>query len=398
MGMLNRGIFSKMLLLAGCFSLGISTLISCKSETYIKKDVPKEVILGYSQIVFATYSDALSTAELLKVTIDSFVANPSPETQESAKKAWKLAREVYGKTEAFRFYDGPIDNGKTGVEGLLNAWPLDEVYVDYIEAKYQTGIINNLTVYPEISKDLLISLNEKGGEENISTGYHAIEFLLWGQDLSADGPGARPYSDYLPQAKNANRRKLYLQAATELLIDNLRYLTEQWKEGDRENYRHDFENLETNVALQKILTGMAVLSKVEMAGERMFTAYDNKNQEDEQSCFSDNTKADLVNNLGGIIDIFYGTYIRIDKTTLQVKSIGDLLKASNPSIYVETENQIKTCMDDLLHIYHPFDQAIVLEDKRPAVMTGVLSMQKLGNQFAKVADGLKLTIDINDVN
>jgi len=373
-------------------------LTSCKSINNNVEILPKNTISGYCDIVFATYSDANTLAMELQSATNLLVTEPSEANLEKAKTAWRSAREVYGKTEAFRFYDGPIDNGTTGVEGLLNAWPLDEIYVDYVVGNQNTGIINNTEEYPTINKELLKKMNENGGEENISAGFHAIEFLLWGQDLDSLGPGNRPFSDYLPETKNAERRKVYLSTAVELLIENLNYLKLEWEAGKADNYRATFINDNPNISLQKIITGIAVLSKVEMAGERMFTAYDNANQEDEQSCFSDNTKSDLIFNLGGIINIFYGTYVRSDKTTMEVTGIDEIIKSHNVKLYEETEVLIKKCMNHLQQIYYPFDRAIVLEDKRPQVMKAVLSMQELGEQFAKVATELGLTINVNVVD
>ena len=49
---------------------------------------------------------------------------------------------VYSPTEVFRFYGGPIDDDN-GPEGLLNAWPLDEVFIDYVLGNPDAGIIND---------------------------------------------------------------------------------------------------------------------------------------------------------------------------------------------------------------------------------------------------------------
>ncbi len=370
-------------------------LSACKSTTNTANNLETETISGYCEIVYASYSDALARALELQSVVNLLVSEPTEENLEMAKTAWKSAREIYGKTEVFRFYDGPIDNGLTGVEGLLNAWPLDEIYVDYVIGNENAGIINNIAEYPEITKELLREMNEKGGEENISSGFHAIEFLLWGQDIDTAGPGARPYTDYLLITKNAERRKIYLTTAVELLIENLSYLKSAWEPGKTDNYRSEFINADPNISLQKIITGIAVLCKVEMAGERMFTAYDNADQEDEQSCFSDNTKADLIYNLGGVIHVFYGTYLRNDKTTLEVSGIGEIIKLKNIDLYKETDSLIKSAMNNLMQIHYPFDRAIVFEDKRPQVMKAVLSMQQLGEQFAKVATELGLTINVN---
>ena len=143
------------------------------------------VIANYSSGVYATYVKSLNSAQEMDTAIDTFVTNPTPATLEAAKRAWLRARDDYGPTEVFRFYGGPIDNEEDGPEGLLNAWPLDEGYIDYVDGDPNSGIINSPDEYPTIDRDLIVSLNEEGGEANVSTGWHAIEFLLWGQDFNA---------------------------------------------------------------------------------------------------------------------------------------------------------------------------------------------------------------------
>jgi len=181
---------------------------SCKNENSADgansvKVSKRAVIDHYAKLVYYTYQDSLKSAEDMQKCILEFIENPSDETLAAAKKAWLVARKPYGQSEVFRFYGGPIDDDD-GPEGLLNAWPLDEAYIESGETA--KGIVENVTKFPEMTAELLISLNEKEGEENISTGYHAIEFLLWGVDKSATGPGARPFSDYTT-APHAERRK-----------------------------------------------------------------------------------------------------------------------------------------------------------------------------------------------
>ena len=169
----------------------------------------KQVVLNYANIVHASYVDSLNLAKNMQETINAFMESPSAESLEKAKQSWIDSRFPYLQTEVYRFYGGPIDD-EDGPEGLLNAWPMDESYVDYVKGSPKSGIINNPADYPEITQELLLSLNEKEGEENISCGYHAIEFLLWGQDFNSDGPGNRPFTDYTTAA-NAERRKEFLK-------------------------------------------------------------------------------------------------------------------------------------------------------------------------------------------
>ena len=75
----------------------------------------------YAEGVHALYTKSLSSATAMDAAIDTFLSNPTASTLEGAKRAWLIARDDYGPTEAFRFYGGPIDNEVDGPEGLLNA-------------------------------------------------------------------------------------------------------------------------------------------------------------------------------------------------------------------------------------------------------------------------------------
>ena len=353
-----------------------------------------EAIATYADIVFATYEDSYNTAVELKDKIDAFVADPTEETMQAAKDAWLAAREPYGQTEAFRFYGGPIDD-EDGPEGLINAWPLDEIYIDYVDGEPDSGIINDVDTYPTIDKDLIISLNEVGAEENISTGFHAIEFLLWGQDQSSDGAGARPYTDYVADgtAANPDRRALYLQTAAELLVEDLGTLKEAWDPAVENNYRAEFVSQDANEALQKILTGIGVLSKSELAGERIFTAYDNQDQEDEHSCFSDNTHRDIITNAQGIYNVYVGEYTRVDGSTVSGTSLADVIAAVNPELNQEMVALLDTSLEQVNAIHVPFDQAIVLSEERPQILEVVTALQDSGDKLVEVSSDLGLTIN-----
>ena len=159
--------------------LATTTIVfSCQSDDSSGGTEKREVIENYAEVVYQNYLKAYDDAVQLNTAISSFNTNPTESSFTSVKQSWKEARESYGTTEAFRFIDGPIDDAN-GPEAFLNAWPLDENFIDYVDGATNSGIINNTTDYPTLSKTLLESLNEDGGEKNISIGYHAIEFLLW---------------------------------------------------------------------------------------------------------------------------------------------------------------------------------------------------------------------------
>ena len=370
-----------------------TTAASAGSLTDLDGEI-QDAATTYADIVYATYGDTLAAAIALQAAVAAFVAAPSVETQAAAKDAWLAARESYGRSEAFRFYGGPIDD-TDGPEGLLNAWPLDEAYIDYVEGAPDAGIINNVADYPEITQELLISLNEVGAEENISTGYHAIEFLLWGQDLRADGSGERPYTDFVEGGTAANqaRRGQYLTIAADLLVAQLSELVEAWNPAGTDTYRTRFLALPAEQVLQKMLTGIGVLSKSELAGERIFTAYDNQDQEDEHSCFSDNTHRDIIANAQGIANVYLGRYVRPDGSVVEGPGLGDIVAAIDPDLNDEIVTMLDTTLAHAQAIHVPFDQAIVQPDTRPAVLETVYALQDQGDLFAQVAHELGIAID-----
>ena len=285
--------------------LALASLAACTSQGPTD-DLKAAVVQNYAEGAYASYSRSLSSAQSMDAAIDNFLAEPSQVRLDAAKRAWLLARDDYGVTEIYRFYEGPIDNEEDGPEGLINAWPMDESYVDYVEGNPDAGIINMAGEYPTIDAELLVSLNEEGGEENVSTGWHAIEFLLWGQDLNEDGPGYRPVSDYTT-ADNADRRATYLAVTSDLLLSHLQDMVDAWAPG-QSNYRAQFVTKDSDDAITDIITGIGEMSRGELAGERMTVAYDARSQEDEHSCFSDNTISDIVANAAGIQRVYSGDY------------------------------------------------------------------------------------------
>lgn len=379
-------LFKSLALIAIVLSLSISVFAQDDVET-----LQSDAVSTYADIVYASYADSLETATDLNDALIAFVAEPSEETLTDAQNAWLVARDVYGQTEAYRFYGGPIDD-EDGPEGQINAWPMDESYVDYVEGAPDAGIINNVDDFPEIMIDLLLSLNEEGGEENVATGYHAIEFLLWGQDLSADSAGERPYTDYT-SADNADRRGEYLLLVGQLLVDDLQTLVDAWSPEVEDNYRSDFLALPTEDALSNILTGIGVLAKSELAGERIFTAYDNQDQEDEHSCFSDNTHADIIANAQGVINVYTGTYTSIDGTEISGVAIADIVESLDSDLNAELLALLDSVNVATHAIPVPFDQAIILPDGRDLVFETVTALLDTGDKLVEVADAIGLTID-----
>ena len=321
----------------------------------------KAVVANYATIVAAVFEDAENGAKKLSTAVDAFLAKPNDETLKAAREAWLAARVPYMQSEVFRFGNTIIDDW----EGQVNAWPLDEGLIDYVAKDYQhalgnpgatANIIANTEIQvgedkvdiKEITPGSLAALNELGGSEaNVATGYHAIEFLLWGQDLNGTnaGAGARPASDYLEGAGatggHNDRRRAYLKAVTDLLVSDLEEMSGNWKTGVADNYRATLEAESGENGLRKMLFGMGSLSLGELAGERMKVALEANSSEDEHDCFSDNTHNSHFYNGKGIRNVYLGEYTRTDGSKISGPSLSSLVARVDPA----ADSTLRTDLD-----------------------------------------------------
>ena len=322
------------------------------------------VVKGYAALVHANYEATLEQMTTLQKAIDAFVAAPTQASFDAAKAAWVTARLPYLQSEAFRFAGGPIDSEPNGPEGMINGWPIDESYVDYVIGDAEAGIINKKADFPAITKDVIKDNNEKGGEKNLSAGWHVIEYLLWGQDLKADGTpndagtGTRPFTDFVDggTAKNQDRRRAYLKAATVLMVEQFESVEVQWDLVPG-TYATKLVEGDPAVALSSILNGIGSLSGGELANQRMSNAYKTKEQEEEHSCFSDTTNQDLVNNGVGIENVYLGRF-----GTTTGASISDLVKAKDPALDAKVRADLTAALDATKAIPVPFDNALLGAD------------------------------------
>ena len=322
-------------------------------------DQPKEaaILTHYANIALAKYEDSLTTAKALDAAVDAFLAAPTATTLATARSAWIAARVPYQQTEVYRFGNAIVDDW----EGRVNAWPLDEGLIDYVDAGYGSesdentlytaNLIANasITVNGEkvdagkITPALINDLNEAGEvEANVTTGYHAIEFLLWGQDLNgtAKGAGNRAHTDFsLTDCTNDNcdRRRDYLKAASSLLISDLEEMVGNWTTSGaaRGELLKD-----TKAGLSIILTGMGSLSYGELAGERMKLGLLLNDPEEEHDCFADNTHNSHLYDAIGIQNVYLGTYKRVDGTTLEGPAIADLVAGKDSAVNNELTGKL----------------------------------------------------------
>ena len=403
-------------------STAAATAASATPSVNVEQNEAKAVVGHYAELAHAAFSDSLSTAKTLQTAVNAFLAKPSDATLKAARQAWVASRVPYLQTEAFRFGNTIIDDW----EGQVNAWPLDEGLIDYTDKSYEHALGNpggsaNIIANTELQvgedkvdvKDItpekLASLNELGGSEaNVTTGYHAIEFLLWGQDLNGTGPGAgnRPASDYLEGAGatggHNDRRRAYLKAVTDLLVSDLEEMVGQWQPNVADNYRATLEKEPVDAGLRKMFFGMGSLSLGELAGERMKVALEANSPEDEHDCFSDNTHNSAFYNAKGIRNIYLGEYTRADGSKLTGASLASLVakadKATDTTLQADladTEARLQVIVDHANKGEH-FDQLIASGNSagNQVVRDAITSLVKQTGAIEQAAGKLGIT-DLN---
>ena len=330
----------------------------------------QEVLKTYADIAEAVYEDSLDTAKVLRSVIHNFVNNPTEQNLQDAKDAWLAARVPYQQSEVYRFGNPIVDDW----EGKVNAWPLDEGLIDYVETNsygdqsdenenYVSNVIanklikingKNVSTSP-ITRELIAEkLQEAGGvEANVATGYHAIEFLLWGQDLNGTdaGAGSRPATDFnISNCSNGNceRRAEYLKVATDLLIDDLEEMASNWRSNGQA--RNDLMSGGTKKGLTAIITGLGSLSYGELAGERMQLGLMLHDPEEEHDCFSDNTHNSHYYDLIGMINVYTGKYVGVNGRIISGVGLGDLVRQKNASLHNEMMNKLSETLISMNHM------------------------------------------------
>ena len=416
------------LALSGCGGGGGDTT---PAATFTQvKDLPaaekeakiKAALNAYADYAIAKYTAAKADADALKSAIDAFTANPDATTLQAAKDAWLASRESYGITEILRLSNGPID-AESGFaatfgapEGQLNAWPLDENMIDYTKDSTgattsgniidstgsftPTGTGSTAVDITTITKDVIAGLNENGGDANVATGYHAVEFLLWGQDQDyasfvADNithgqlvAGERPFTDYTTDI-NKDRRIAYLKASAALIVDDLQSMIDAWTTGGYKTalIGEGSNAIAQNDALKDIFAGMGVFLKSELANERIAVAALTPSEEDEHSCFSDNTHRDIdLNYIGfkNILDIF-----ELDLSSEQ--------KTEITSLETSIDAKVKSIDDTAKSDYHFDYQIVAVNGKLQNIVDTKNEMRDLGDEMITIAAEYGISLSEGDV-
>lgn len=380
-----------LLTLPACSDDGDTTNVTNNVATTNQTDV----VTNYLDLMHANFSDVEILVLDLQASVNAFVANPSDAGLQECKAKWLKARPFYQQSEVSRFHDGPIDRPSDGPEGQVNAWPLDESFIDFVQGNANAGIVNMPTQFPTIDAPTLIAQNGNGGDENVSTGWHAIEFLLWGQDLTAPSmnmPGQRPFTDYTT-ANNATRRATYLTVAVDLLLADIRQVKNQYAPGGSFRTELGTTNSSTE-ALGRILQGAGFLAFGELRSERILVPFTTMLQEDEHSCFSDTTQLDHLHDMIGVRNVWFGNYTPSDGVgIIDGPGFRDLAIDTNATLAAEIDELLNRIIQRLKSPnVIPFDNALTSVSGRADLQLVIDDLDSLNTKINELALTLGLTI------
>jgi putative iron-regulated protein len=385
------GVIVSSLALAGVLS-------SCSSGTSSSPDdvtasaQEVAVVTGYAEMAESSYASAVQGATALKESIAALVAAPSQATLDAAKSQWLTARDAYVPTEVFRFSNGPIDalteNPDIRYEQRINAWPIDESAIDGVADGGPSGIINDVESFPELSAPVIADANQRGGDNATLTGWHVIEYVLWGLDTNPNGPGNRPVTDFTSGA-NAKRRGVFLALVADQLVADLTKVRDAWAVGSE--YQKQFVSA-VDVSLTSILHSAGALSAGELAGGRVGFAFESKDPDDEPSGYSDNMNADIRNDVLGIKGVYLG-----ELGGKKVASISSLVAAQDPALDTKLQQELDAGVLAASTFPAPFDQMIVGADGSPgrvALKNAITAFQTQADTIVAVGDALGLDVTL----
>ena len=353
-------------------------------------EVPAElrarVLADYASGAEQAYLASARSATTLLERVQALCQQPTESGLAAARQAWSRARTDYGRTEVYRYGGGPIDARAGGVETFVNAWPVDEAFIEPADRPARTGIIADRVRYPVLAAAVIREHNQRGGETNVCTGWHAIEFMLWGRDTSATGPGDRPVGDFIDgEAPDADRRREFLVEITRGLRDDLVRVADRWH-GEHGAWRAALVASPAR-GMRAMCIGPALLAGYEMSGERLAVALETSDQEEEQSCFSDSTDADFRADLDGIERVLRGSGASPGLLGL-VRSVDEARATALEASLVAARSAVDA-------MPHPFDAAIRAGEESPqrmSLVTAMHALERLSSEISAAARSMGIEL------
>ena len=127
----------------------------------------------------------------------------------------------------------------------------------------------------------------------------------------------------------------------------------------------------------------------------MTVAFEERSQEDEHSCFSDNTVADIVANARGIQMVYHGEYGGVSGP-----GIDALISAGDEEMADKLTAQIRNSVNSATNIPSPFDQHLMegVSDQTYGRQTVASTISLLEDQTDTIVDAAQkigITISVS---
>lgn len=178
----------------------------------------------------AQLADVRAAVEALNRAVATLLERPSDDHLEAAKLAWLDAhREFAAALPYIQLGFAPAEIREQGRKLVLalDSWPAQPGYLDTVPGYSDSGIVNDTAI--ELTLTNLRHQHRLTANEEASTGFHAMEVMLWGPT------GERTAEEFVavdegekPQALAVNRRRQLTGLIGEAMNEDANDLAQRW--------------------------------------------------------------------------------------------------------------------------------------------------------------------------
>ena len=274
----------------------------------------KEIALEYVQQIDTDFKQAGIEIEKFQSSIATLTDQTNIENLNLSKQAWLNAHSAYELTTLHRYYATQLMGEQDSLvlmqlQYQINHWPIVPGYIDYVDGYPDSGIVHDINV--NLNAD---SLREQHGSFDVSEvtlGFHAIEFLLWGYDADSV---ARPATDFdavleltpkeiesgytLEQLSN-NRRRLFLTVVADTLVNDFLALQSLWL-AEEPSISQRIESISGTELIVILADSMSAMLTQELLQRSLYPMLNGDFVESVQSPYSRSTQNAVSSQLSGL--------------------------------------------------------------------------------------------------
>ena len=274
----------------------------------------KEIALEYVQQIDTDFKQAGIEIEKFQSSIATLTDQTNIENLNLSKQAWLNAHSAYELTTLHRYYATQLMGEQDSLALMqlqyqINHWPIVPGYIDYVDGYPDSGIVHDINV--NLDAD---SLREQHGSFDVSEvtlGFHAIEFLLWGYDADSV---ARPATDFdavleltpkeiesgytLEQLSN-NRRRLFLTVVADTLVKDFLAVQSLWL-AEKPSISQRIESISGTELIVILADSMSAMLTQELLQRSLYPMLNGDFVESVQSPYSRSTQNAVSSQLSGL--------------------------------------------------------------------------------------------------